>query len=81
MNKDKPSTNIQQEMVSNSFMPSKELRYVISHPSKLIIGNPFKDIKTRASLRNISEHCIFVSHIEPKSFLEAENDAYWILTM
>jgi hypothetical protein len=62
-------------MVSNSFVPPKEIRYVSSHPPKLIIGNPFEGTKTKASLRNTSKHCVFVLHIEPKSFLEAENDA------
>jgi hypothetical protein len=62
-------------MVSNLFVPPNELRCVISHPLKLIIGNPFEDTKNIASLRNISEHCDFVSHIEPKSFIEVENDA------
>ena len=68
-------------MVSNSFVPLKELRYVNSHPSDLIIGYLFKGTKTRVSFRNINEHCIFVSYIEPKSFLEAKKEAKWILTM
>ena len=68
-------------MVSNSFVPPKELRYVSSHPLDLIIGNLFEGTKTRVSHRNINEHCIFISHIEPKSFLEAKKDANWILTM
>ena len=70
-----PSTSNQQEMVSNSCMPPNELRYINSHPLKLIIGNPFKGIKPRTSFRNISEHSVFVSHIEPRSFPKAENDA------
>lgn len=41
----------------------------------LNIGNLFEGTKTKASLRNTSAHCAFVLHIEPKSFLEAENDA------
>ena len=68
-------------MVRNFFMPPKEPRYVSSHPPELIIGNPFGGTKTKASLRNINAHCAFVSYIEPKSFLEVENDANWIFAM
>jgi hypothetical protein len=38
-------------MVSNSFVPLNELKYVSSHPPKLIIGNHFEGTKTRTSLR------------------------------
>jgi predicted metal-dependent phosphoesterase TrpH len=68
-------------MVCNYFFPPKELRYVSSHLPKLIINNPFEGTKTRASLRNISDHFAFVSHIEPKSFLKAKMDDNWILVM
>jgi len=62
IDKDQLSFSNQQEMVSNFFIPPKKLRYVSSYPSKLIIGN-FEGTKTRASLRNISEHYAFISHI------------------
>jgi hypothetical protein len=81
MDKDQQSSSNQHEMVSKSFLPLNELRYVSSHPSKLIIGNPCKGTKTRASLKNISGHFAFVSQIEPKSFLEAENDEKMILVV
>ena len=81
MIKNQPNTSHQQDIASNSFVQLKELRYVRSHPPKLIIGNPFKGTKTRASLRNINEHCAFASHIDPKSFLEAKKGANWILAM
>jgi len=81
MDKDQPNTNNQYKMVSNSFVPPNELKYVNSHPSKFIIGNPIEATKTRVSLRNINEHCSFVSHIELKSFLEAKNDVNWTLSM
>jgi hypothetical protein len=68
-------------MVCNYFVPPKELRYVSSHLPKLIINNPFEGTKIRASLRNISGHFVFVSHIEPKSFLEVKMDDNWILAM
>lgn len=74
MEKNQPSSSNNQEMVSNSFIPLKELRYVSSHPPRLIIGNLFKGTRIRASLRNISGHFAFVSQIEPKSLLEAVKD-------
>jgi hypothetical protein len=81
MNKEQPSTSNKKEMISNSFVPPKELRYVSSHLLDLIIGNLFEGTKTKISLRNIKEHCVFVLHIEPKSFLVAEKDVNWILAM
>ena len=68
-------------MAINSFVPPKKLRYGSSHHPELIIGNPFKVTKTRVSIRNISEHYALVSHVEPKSFLEAGKDAKWILAI
>ena len=59
----------------------KEWRYATSHPQELIIGDPSHGTRTRASLRNICNHLAFVSQIEPKTFLEAENDESWILAM
>lgn len=81
MEKNQPSSSNNQEMVSNSFIPLKELRYVSYHPPGLIISNLFKGTRIIASLRNISGHFVFVSQIEPKSFLEAENDEKWILAI
>jgi hypothetical protein len=46
MDKDQPNTNNQYKMVSNSFVPPNELKYVNSHPSKFIIGNPVERTKT-----------------------------------
>jgi hypothetical protein len=62
-------------------VPLKELSYLSSHPPKLITGSPFKGTKTKVSLTNINKHCAFVSHIEPKSFLEAEKDGNRILAI
>jgi hypothetical protein len=50
-------------------MQPNDLSYVSSHFPELIIGNPSKGTKTRASLRNINKHCVFISHMELKSFL------------
>jgi hypothetical protein len=68
-------------MTSNSFVPLKELRYVSSYPPELIIGNCFKSTKTKAPLRNRSANYVFVSHIKPKSFLEAKKNENCILAM
>jgi hypothetical protein len=81
LNKYQPSSSNQQDMISTSFVPPNELRHISSHIPGLIINNPFERTKTRALLRNISGHFSFVSQIEPKSFLEAENDEKWILAM
>jgi len=81
MNKDQPRLSHQQQNVNNSFVLPKELRNVSFHPPKLIIGNPFEGTKSRESLWNTNKHCAFVSHIEPKSLLEAEKDANYILAM
>ena len=35
-------------------------------------------IKTRSSLKDVFNHCAFVSHLEPKTIEEAENDYNWI---
>ena len=74
MNKDQLRLSHQQEMVNNSSIPPKKLRHISSHSLDLIIGNPCKRTKTRASLSNINEHCAFVSYIEPKSIIEAKKD-------
>ena len=68
-------------MAINSFVPPKKLRYGSSHHPELIISNPFKVIKIRVYIRNISEHYALVSHIEPKLFLEVGKDAKWILAI
>jgi len=71
-------------MVSNSFIPLKELWYVSSHHPELVFGNPFKCINTKASLININVHFVFAFfffflHTKPKSFLETEKHDDWIL--
>ena len=38
-------------------------------------------VKTRSSLRDVLNHCAFVSQLEPKTFEEAENDHNWINAM
>jgi hypothetical protein len=61
MDKDQLSTSNHQDMVT-CFFRKKKLRYINSHPLELIIGNPFKGTKIRASLRNISALCFCFSY-------------------
>ncbi|KAH9716703.1 hypothetical protein KPL71_021554 [Citrus sinensis] len=73
-------TNMEQQEGISQTLP-KEWRYVSSHPKDLILGDPSRGITTRSSLRNTCEHAAFISQIEPKSFVDAENDGSWIMTM
>ncbi|WP_374695565.1 hypothetical protein ACEW7V_00730 [Areca yellow leaf disease phytoplasma] len=59
----------------------KEWRYAHGHPKKLILGDPSKGIRTRASIRNECDYIAFVSQVEPKCFEEAEKDSNWINAM
>ena len=52
-----------------------------SHPSDLIIEGPSDKIVTRHILRNYCNHIAFISHIELKSFFEAEKNDHWIMAM
>ena len=64
---------IQEQPQGTNDLP-KEWRYVHNHPKELIIGDPMHGVKTRSSLRDVLNHCAFVSQLEPKTFEEAEND-------
>ena len=46
--------------------------YVSSHPKDVILGDPSRGVTTRSSLRNTCEHAAFISQIEPKSFVDAD---------
>ena len=59
----------------------KEWRYNPDHPKDLIIGDPFKGVTTRTSLRNISNNFSFVSQMEPKKFKKAKHNDFWTLAM
>ena len=59
----------------------KELRYAHHHPKELIISDPSQDLRTRASIREVLNHFILVSYIEPKIIFEAEKDVNYIITM
>ena len=69
----------QQEGISQTL--PKELRYVSSHPIDVILGDPSRGVTTRSSLKNTCEHNAFISQIEPKSFVDVENNEYWIMAM
>ena len=66
-------TNMEQQQGTSETLP-KEWRYVSSHRKDLILGDPSISVTTRSSFRNICEHAAFISQIEPKSFVDAEND-------
>ncbi|KAH9769987.1 Integrase catalytic domain-containing protein [Citrus sinensis] len=73
-------TNVEQNEGISQSLP-KEWRYVSSHPKDVILGDPSRGVTTRSSLRNTCEHNAFISQIEPKSFVNAENDESWIMAM
>ena len=58
-----------------------EWRYVPFYPKDLILEDPSCRITTRSSFRNTCEHAAFISQIELKSFVDAENDESWIMAM
>ena len=62
----------QQEGISQT-LPN-DWRYVSSHPKDLILGDSSRGVTTRSSLRNTCENAVFISQIEPKSFVDKEND-------
>ncbi|MFO8369133.1 hypothetical protein R6M70_14520, partial [Staphylococcus aureus] len=37
--------------------------------------------RTRSSIKDIVNHCAFISKLEPKVFKEAENDEHWVMAM
>ena len=59
----------------------KEWRYAHGHPKDLIIDDPSQEIRTHSSLRNMCDHLIFISQVEPKSIEKAKNDFNWINAM
>jgi len=54
---------------------------MIRHPKDCIISDVSKGVTTRSKLHDICDNFAFISHIEPKNFLEAESDLYWLLAM
>ena len=65
--------NVEQNKGTSQSLP-KEWRYVSSHPKDVILGDPSQGVTTRSSLKSTCEHNAFIFQIEPKSFVEAEND-------
>ena len=68
------------EMDQHQNLP-KEWKFAHNHPKELILGDPSKGVTTRASTKNVYRHLVFLSQNEPKTFLDAEHDEYWILAM
>ena len=52
-----------------------------NHPIEQILGDPSQGVRTRSSNRNICNHLVFFSQIDPKRFNDAENDEFWINAM
>jgi len=44
----------------------------------VIIGDVSKRVTTRSKLHYICGYFAFISHIEPKNILKAEEDSYWL---
>ena len=57
------------------------LNYMHNHSTEQIIGDHLQGVKTRSSFRNICNHLVFLSQIEPKCFEDAKNDEFWINVM
>ena len=55
--------------------------YANSYQKELVIGDASQDIRTRASIRDALNYFVFVSHIEPKTIIEVEKDANWIMAV
>ena len=66
-------TNLKQDRDNSQILP-KEWRYVSSHPKDFILGDHSRGATTRSSFRNTCEHTAFIYQIEPRSFVDAEND-------
>ena len=72
--KDAQETSSSQQEV-NEGLP-KELKFVHNYPTEQILGNPSQGVRTCSSLRNICNHLVFLLHIKPKYFSNAENDEF-----
>ena len=59
----------------------KEWRYAKSHPPEAIMESPSHGVRTRSLFKNIYNFHIFLSQMEPKTFLEVGSDKSWMMTM
>ena len=59
----------------------KEYRFATYHPRELIIGTPEAGVRTRAANANNMNFCSFISQIEPRDIIEAEQDEHWMMAM
>ena len=59
----------------------REWKIVHNYPTDQLLDDPLQGVKARASLRNMCNHLVFLSQIEPKYFKDVENDEFWKNTM
>lgn len=67
----------QEKNEGNSQTLPMDQRYVSSYLKDLILRDPSRGLSS--SVRNTCEHAAFMSQIEPKLFLDVENDESWII--
>ena len=76
-----PVKEIENKNEQISYELPKSWKFVTNHPIDQIIGEPFNKVITRSSLRNVCNNVAFVSQIEPKNIIEAEQDESWMMAM
>ena len=74
-----PSSNLDASSFETSL--PKEWKYIDAHPKEQILGDIFKGVQTRSSLKNFCANAAFLSQIEPKCIDEAMKDDSWIIAM
>ena len=59
----------------------RDWKYHRNHPKDNLLSQPSERMMTKKALREYCGNCAFVSQLEPKNFVEAQNDESWILAM
>ena len=68
--------------IQNHFTrPRRGLKYKFAHPLDILLTALNTATRTRLSLRNFYAFFSFISHMEPKYYVEALADPNWILVM
>ncbi|KAI0513432.1 hypothetical protein KFK09_009453 [Dendrobium nobile] len=70
-----------EERVEPTHTLPRDLRYSLSHPKELILGDPSERVRTRKGLRKEVNHYAFNSMSEPININQSLSDEYWILAM